>query len=275
MRRRTGLAAIVLVGIVAAMGLALWVQASDLYLPALLRPQVEPVEYGYEVVRRYPHDPEAFTQGLVYHGDGVLYEGTGGWGTSSLRKVDLATGAVRQRYDLDPGYFGEGIAVVGERIVQLTWQEGVAFVYDRQTFGRLGQHSYPGEGWGLTYDGRRLIMSDGTPTLRFWDPETLAEIGSVQVMDGGVPVDNLNELEFVRGEVWANVWQTSRIARIDPASGRVTGWIDLTGLLSEEDRARRRVDVLNGIAYDADAGRVLVTGKWWPVLYEIRVVRKG
>jgi glutaminyl-peptide cyclotransferase len=164
---------------------------------------------------------------------------------------------------------------VGERIVQLTWTSGTAFVYDRQTFEPLGQHSYDGEGWGLTYDGRRLIMSDGTSTLRFWHPETLEETGRVQVMDGGAPVEDLNELEFVRGEVWANVWQTDRIARIDPGSGRVVGWIDLTGLLSNEDRGGRTVDVLNGIAYDGDTGRVFVAGKWWPVLYEIRVVRRG
>ncbi len=257
------------------MGLALWVRADDLYLPMWLRRHVEPVEYGYEVVARYPHDPEAFTQGLVYHEDGVLYEGTGWWGASSLRKVDLATGAVLQRHDLDAEYFCEGIAVVGERIVQLTWKSETAFIYDRHTFEALGEHAYPGEGWGLAYDGERLIMSDGTPRLRFWDPETLAEVGSVQVLDGEAPVDDLNELEFVDGEVWANVWQTDRIARIDPGSGRVVGWIDLTGLLSDEDRGERRVDVLNGIAYDAEAGQVFVTGKWWPVLYEIRVVREG
>lgn len=276
MKRRVLIAALVLVASLVALGLALWVQADDLYFPLwVYGGRAEPVEYGYEVVERFPHDPGAFTQGLVYLGDGVLYEGTGMWGESSLRRVDLSSGRVLQQRDLPARYFGEGIAVVGERIVQLTWQSGVAFIYDRQTFELLGEHTYPGEGWGLAYDGKRLIMSDGTPRLRFWDPETLAEIGSVQVRDGGEPVEDLNELEFVDGEVWANVWQTDRIARIDPDSGRVVGWIDLTGLLSDEDRAGRSVDVLNGIAYDAETGRVFVTGKYWPVLYEIRVTRQG
>lgn len=275
MRRRALLATAIAMGILVTMGLALWVRAGDLYLPALLRRDARLAEYGYKVVARYPHDPEAFTQGLVYSGDGVLYEGTGLWGASSLREVDLATGAALRERDLPAKYFGEGIAVVGERIVQLTWKAGIAFIYDRETFEPLGGHQYPGEGWGLTYDGERLIMSDGTPRLRFWDPESLAETGSVQVRDAEGPVDDLNELEFVEGEVWANVWQTDRIARIDPDSGRVVGWIDLAGLLTEEDRGGRRVDVLNGIAYDAEEGRVFVTGKWWPVLYEIRVVRKG
>jgi len=275
MTRRVLLVVLVAVGVIVTLGLALWVQAGDLYLPALLRRSAQPVEYGFEVVARYPHDAEAFTQGLVYHEDGILYEGTGLWGESSLRRVDLATGAVLQRRDLAPQYFGEGIVVVGDRIVQLTWKAGVALVYDRDTFEPLGEYRYPGEGWGLTYDGERLIMSDGTSRLRFWDPDTLAEIGSVEVVDGEEPVDDLNELEFVDGEVWANVWQTDRIARIDPDSGRVVGWIDLAGLLTEEDRGGMQVDVLNGIAYDAEGGRVFVTGKWWPVLYEIRVVRRG
>ena len=275
MKRKALVVAAVLFAITVAMGLALWVRGGESNLPVLWRQGEEPPLYDYEIVARYPHDPAAFTQGLVYQGDGILYEGTGLRGASSLREVSLATGAVLRRYDLDAAYFGEGIAVAGDRIVQLTWTSGTAFVYDRHTFRPLGQHSYVGEGWGLTHDGRRLIMSDGTSTLRFWDPETLEEIGRVQVVDGEAQVENLNELEYVRGEVWANVWQTDRIARIDPGSGRVVGWIDLTGLLADEDRGGRRVDVLNGIAYEASTGRVFVTGKLWPVLYEIRVVRRG
>ncbi|HHX45228.1 MAG TPA: glutaminyl-peptide cyclotransferase [Chloroflexi bacterium] len=274
-KRKAQRIVLVLVGLLVTLGLALWVQADAVYLPVWLFGPGEPVQYGYEVVARYPHDPDAFTQGLVYGGDGVLYEGTGLWGASSLRRVDLTTGEVQRRRDLADAYFGEGIAVVEERIIQLTWKAGVAFTYDRETFELLGEHAYPGEGWGVTYDGERLIMSDGTSRLRFWDPETLAEIGSVEVLDGEDPITYLNELEYVEGQVWANVWQTDRIARIDADSGRVVGWIDLTGLLRAEDRQGRRVDVLNGIAYDADAERVFVTGKWWPVLYEIRVVRGG
>jgi len=274
-KRGALLAVAIVVAASAVAALAFWFRAGDAKSAALFRRQAAPALYGYEVVTRYPHDPEAFTQGLVYWGDELLYESTGLWGRSSLREVDLATGRVLRRHDLDPRYFGEGIAVIGERIVQLTWQSGVALVYDRGTFELQGELAYPGQGWGLTYDGRQLIMSDGTSTLRFWGAETLEETRRVQVIDGDAPVDRLNELEFVRGEVWANVWQTERIARIDPASGRVVGWIDLAGLLSEPDRAGNTVDVLNGIAYDPDTGRVFVTGKWWPVLYEIRVVRKG
>jgi glutamine cyclotransferase len=226
--------------------------------------------YGYEVVNTFPHDPDAFTQGLVYV-DGVLYEGTGLNGRSSLRRVDLATGEVLQQVDLPEEQFGEGIAVLGERIWQLTWQSRIGWVYDRATFKSVGTVEYVTEGWGLTTDGERLIMSDGSSTLYFRDPETFGEIGRVEVRDGDSPVTRLNELEYVDGEVWANVWQTDRIARIDPASGRVTGWVDLTGLLSPEDRAGHQVDVLNGIAWDADTGRLFVTGKLWPVLYEIRI----
>lgn len=230
--------------------------------------------FGYRVLASYPHDPGAFTQGLVYL-DGTLYEGTGsaGVGPSSLRRVDLATGAVQARHDLVNEDFGEGIAVVGDRIIQLTWQSHTGFVYDRATFRPLGTFRYPGEGWGLTYDGRRLIMSDGTDRLRFLDPDTFVETGSVQVRDAGLPVDQLNELEYIDGQVYANVWQTDRIVRIDPATGHVTAVIDLAGLLPPADRQSGQVDVLNGIAYDADGDRLFVTGKLWPKLYEIKLVK--
>lgn len=231
----------------------------------------QPAIYGYQVLNVFPHDPTAFTQGLVYQ-DGIFYEGTGLRGQSTLRRVDPATGEVLQGVRLPDQYFGEGIAVLGDRLYQLTWQENTGFIYDKASFELLGTWNYAGEGWGLTTDGQRLIMSDGSHELRFLDPVTMQELGRVAVLDGdGLPVTRLNELEWVEGEVWANVWQTDRIARIDPASGRLLGWIDLTGLLPAEDRAAQRVDVLNGIAYDAARDRVFVTGKWWPKLFEIQV----
>jgi glutamine cyclotransferase len=226
--------------------------------------------YSYEVVNTYPHDLRAFTQGLVYE-DGLLYEGTGLRGESTLRRVELETGTVLQQRDLPADLFGEGVTVFGDRIVQLTWQSNVGFVYDKESFELLRDFDYPTEGWGITHDGERLIMSDGTSTLHFLDPATLEETGGVEVLDGDRAVDRLNELEYVRGEVYANVWQTDLIARIAPETGRVTGWIDLTGLLNAEDRSEP-VDVLNGIAYDAEGDRLFVTGKLWPTLFEIILV---
>jgi glutaminyl-peptide cyclotransferase len=219
----------------------------------------------------FPHDPEAFTQGLTYV-DGVLYEGTGLNGRSSIRKVRLENGEVLQIQKIDSQYFGEGITVLGNRIFELTWQSGVGFIYDRAALSRAGTFTYRGEGWGLTHDGARLIMSDGTAYLRFLDKATQKETGRIQVRDGETPVANLNELEYVKGEVFANVWQTDRIARISLRTGRVTGWIDLAGLLTP--REAQSVDVLNGIAYDAAADRLFVTGKLWPKLFEIAVVPK-
>jgi glutaminyl-peptide cyclotransferase len=226
---------------------------------------------GYKVVKTYPHDRQAFTQGLQYVG-GVLYEGTGQHGQSGIRKVELETGKVLQHQPLDSKYFGEGITVWGDTLVQLTWQSEVGFVYDLKTFKQSKTFNYTGEGWGLTHDGKRLIMSDGSAALRFLDPVTFKETGRITVREGAAPVDRLNELEFVRGEILANVWQTHRIARISPATGTVLGWIDLTGLLDQQELSR--VDVLNGIAYDATGDRLFVTGKWWPKLFEIKIVAK-
>ncbi|HEX6386343.1 MAG TPA: glutaminyl-peptide cyclotransferase [Anaerolineae bacterium] len=226
--------------------------------------------YGYRITHIYPHDSDAFTQGLVYD-DGVLYEGTGRNGESTLRRVDLETGEVLQLRELPAAYFGEGIALYDNEIVQLTWQSNVGFVYNRSTFEVLRQFTYATEGWGLTHNGRCLIMSDGTDIIYFRDPETFAEIGRLHVYDNNGPVTQLNELEYVQGEIYANVWQTDRIARILPDTGQVIGWIDLTGLL-EQVAVTAPVDVLNGIAYDAQGHRLFVTGKLWPALFEIELV---
>lgn len=224
--------------------------------------------YGYEVVNVYPHDREAFTQGLLFR-DGVLYESTGLNGKSSLRKVQLETGKVLQQITVDARYFAEGLTDWGSRLVQLTWNTNIGFVYDTASFKRLQTFTYAGEGWGLAHDDRQLIMSDGTATLRFLDPQTFAVTRRVQVSDGGMPVRDLNELEFIDGQVYANVWLTDRIAMIAPDTGRVAGWINLDGLM-----ARGAVSgdaVLNGIAWDAQRRRLFVTGKLWPSLFEIRV----
>src|ERR1700730_11019038 len=228
--------------------------------------------YAYTVVHTYPHDPLAFTQGLQYV-DGFLYEGTGQNGQSSIRKVKLESGEVVQRRDIAAEYFGEGITVWKSELVQLTWKSGVAFVYDRQTFAPRRTFKYSGEGWGLTEDGCGLVMSGGTDTLRFLDPETFAERRRLKVPALGESIRNLNELEFVKGEIFANVWMTDYVARIDPASGKVTGWIDLRGLLTARERAS--ADVLNGIAYDSSGDRLFVTGKWWPKLFEIKLQRRS
>ena len=229
-------------------------------------------QYGYEIVHTYHHDPLAFTQGLLYM-DGVLYEGTGLEEQSSIRKVKLETGEVLQKRDVPGQYFGEGIVVWKDRILELTWKAEKGLIYDLQSFQPKGEFPYPGEGWGLTTDGKRIIMSDGTADIRFWDPETLKETGRITVTDEGRPVPELNELEWVKGEIFANVWQTDRIARIDPKSGKVTGWIELKGLLAPQDY-NDLTDVLNGIAYDAKGDRLFVTGKRWPKLFEIKLVKK-
>lgn len=224
----------------------------------------------YQVVNAYPHDRNAFTQGLAFE-NGVLCEGTGLHGRSTLRRVDLPGGDVLQIRKLPDRFWGEGITIFGERIIQLTWRSGIGFVYDKSSFELLEEFSYPTEGWGITHDGKRLIMSDGTSTLRFLDPETFEEIGRIAVHDQDRPVTRLNELEYIQGEIYANVWQTDHIARIAPYTGEVTGWIELAGLLSPEDRSEP-VDVLNGIAYDAENDRLFVTGKLWPWLFEIELI---
>ncbi len=223
------------------------------------------------MVDAYPHDERAFTQGFTFE-DGFLYEGTGLRGESSLRRVELETGVVVASVSLPDDCFGEGIAVCGDRIVQLTWKSRVGFAYDRSDLRLLRDFSFDTEGWGITFDGSRLIMSDGTSTLYCLDPETFEAEGHVDVRDRGAALTGLNELEFIDGLVYANVWPTDRIAMIDPVDGRVTGWLDLSGLLDSRP-ATGRVDVLNGIACDAAGDRLFVTGKWWPWLFEIRLVR--
>jgi glutamine cyclotransferase len=233
-----------------------------------------PPEYTFKIVRTFPHDPNAFTQGLAYRG-GFLYEGTGIKGRSSLRKVRLETGEVAQRVDLPPEFFGEGITLLKNEVVEITWQSQTGFVYNLSDFRLLRQFSYPGEGWGLTTNGKgdEIFMSDGTSEIRVLDSGTLAEKRRLTVRDGETPIDQLNELEFVDGEIFANVWQTDRIARISPQSGRVVGWIDLKGLLSPIYRLEPGA-VLNGIAYDSTRKRLFVTGKLWPSVFEIQLVPK-
>jgi glutamine cyclotransferase len=226
--------------------------------------------YTYKIVHAYPHDRNAFTQGLVFERD-ALYEGTGLYGRSTVRRVELTTGKIVQIYKLPDRFFGEGITIDGNTIVQLTWRAHVGFVYDKSSLRPLRRFSYPTEGWGITHDGRRLIMSDGTATLYFLDPETFEETGRTHVSDNMGPVANLNELEYIRGEVYANVWQTDRIVKIAPETGQVTGWIDLEGL-STGDTDHARADILNGIAYDAKNNRLFVTGKLWSRLFEIQLI---
>lgn len=227
---------------------------------------LEPPTYGYRVVNTYPHDPNAFTQGLIFL-DGQLYESTGLVGRSTIRRVNLEDGRVLQAVEIPPGLFGEGIVNWGSQIISITWRDGVGFRWDRQSLRRLGEFRYGGEGWGLTQNGREIVMSDGSSMLRFLDPDTLRERRRIRVTAAGAPVENLNELEWVSGEIFANVWMTSLIARIDPATGNVTGWIDLSPLAAQT-RAMED-NVLNGIAYDPETDRLFVTGKNWPRLYEI------
>ncbi|MDF0589967.1 glutaminyl-peptide cyclotransferase [Candidatus Methanocrinis natronophilus] len=226
--------------------------------------------YGYRVVAVHPHDPGAFTQGLAYR-DGLLYEGTGLYGRSSLRETVPQTGEVVRYRALPTDLFGEGIVLLEDRIVQLTWRSGVGLVWDTDDLTVVETFFYATEGWGITSDGERLIMSDGTSKLRFLDPETFKVIGGVEVLAGGEPLLWLNELEYIDGLIYANVWKTDRIAIISPEMGVVVAWIDLSGLLTEEER--ERADVLNGIAHDPETGRLFVTGKLWPKLFEIEVVK--
>jgi glutamine cyclotransferase len=227
-------------------------------------------DYTYEIVNSYPHDREAFTQGLVYE-DGFLYEGTGRNGYSELRKVELRTGNVLQTYELSEKFFGEGITVYGDKIIQLTYMSNVGFVYQKETFELLREFNYTTAGWGITHDGTHLIMSDGTQKLYFLDAETFQQVRHIEVQDRGVSVWRLNELEYVKGEIYANVWPTERIVRISPTTGKVLGWIDLRGLLNKLDYVLQ-TDVFNGIAYDKEKDRLFVTGKFWPKLFEIKLI---
>lgn len=236
---------------------------SPAHLPA-------PLRFTYRIVNVFPHDPDAFTQGLVFDRD-FLYESTGLNGKSTLRKVEVETGKVLQSVSLPTQFFGEGLTLYQGRLIQLTWRSEVGFVYELESFRKIREFGYKGEGWGLTHDGTLLIMSDGSAKLGFRDPETFAEIRRIEVQDGGDPVLFLNELEYINGEIFANIWQQDSIARISPATGRVLGWIDLSELRDALGPVRR-VDVLNGIAYDKERNRLFVTGKLWPKLFELELV---
>jgi len=231
---------------------------------------VSPIHYTYQIIKTHPHDTTAFTEGLVFN-DGVLYESTGEYGFSSLRQVNLEDGVIQHEVLLPNQYFGEGLTVVNDSLVQLTWREKIGFIYDKETFGLLGNFSYSSEGWGLTFNGSALIMSDSTSKLTFLDPVTFQMIRQVNVHDGITPVTNINELEYINGAVYANIWMQQKIAIINPQTGTVEGWIDLTGIYQSNNLD----DVLNGIAYDSQTNRLLITGKDWPNLYEITIIPKN
>ena len=226
--------------------------------------------YSYRVMNVYPHDINAWTQGIVFE-DGYLYESTGLPGRSSLRKIELVSGKICKIYQLPASYFGEGLTLWHEKLIQLTWKSRVGFVYNKRSFKKQIEFRYPTEGWGITHNGMFWIISDGTATLRFYDPETFVEVNRIKVHDQETPIGFLNELEYIQGEIYANVWKTDYIAKISPNSGKVVGWIDLSGLLSIEDR-KGQASVLNGIAYDALGDKIYVTGKFWPKLFEIKVI---
>jgi len=231
----------------------------------------KPLSYSYSIVNVYPHDENAFTQGLLFD-NGVLYESTGLYGNSSLRRVELETGEILQLYALPSDYFGEGITIFDNKIIQLTWLENKSFVYDKHSFELLQEFNYSTEGWGITSDGNRLIMSDGTATLFFLDPETFQKIGQVEVRDTG-PLERINELEYIQGKVYANIWQEEKIAIINPQIGQVEGWINMSGIQNSGNQDAN--NVLNGIAYDAIGDRLFVTGKRWSQLFEIELISEG
>lgn len=237
---------------------------------AIIRSDIVPEIKGYRIINTYPHDEEAFTQGLFYH-NGVLYEGTGQESGSSLREVALETGKVMRQHNLDPSLFGEGISLYRDRIYQVTWTSKVGFVYDRSSFSVLNRIYYQTQGWGLTTMNGKIVMSDGSNNLYFHEPEMFSLVSGIEVYDNEKKVDQLNELEYIRGEIWANIWQSDLIARIDPVTGKVNSYVDLGSLYPESQRRQNNSDVLNGIAYDADNDRIFVTGKRWPKLYEIMV----
>lgn len=238
--------------------------------------------YGYEIVNVYKHDPKAFTQGLVFH-DGVFYESDGQYGESNLRKVEIESGKVLQKIDLPDEVFAEGLTAFNNKLYQITWQEQTAYVYDAKTFTRLREFRYQGNGWGLTNNGKELIMSDGTPVIKFINPENFQTVRTIAVLrEGNLPLANINELEYVKGEIWATIWHSEStdilgkpnyIARIDPGDGKILGWIDLDGI-SPEDIERDSEYVLNGIAYDEKTDRIFITGKNWKKLFEIRLKPK-
>jgi glutamine cyclotransferase len=232
-------------------------------------PSTEPTQYTYRILKTYPHDTSAYTEGLLF-ADGCLYESTGEIGTSTLRRVELATGEVQQQVKLADAFYGEGLALVDGKLFQLTWRNHVGFVYDKETFALLGNFSYSTDGWGLTFDGKDLILSDGTDKLHFLDPASFQLTGQVSVHDGNTTIVDINELEYINGEVYANIWHTQTIAIINPHTGEVKGWIDLSGLYQPKGLD----DVLNGIAYDSQSSRLYVTGKDWPSVFEIEIVPK-
>lgn len=228
--------------------------------------------YSYQVVNTWPHDAEAYTQGLVFH-DGALFESTGLHGSSSLRRVELTTGKVKKKVNVPREYFAEGMTIFRDKIFQLTWQSQKGFVYDLKKLKQEGEFTYEGEGWGLTHDNQSLIMSDGTNRIRFLDPISFQIQRTISVYDSGQPLTQLNELEYIKGEIYANIWKTNRLVRIDPTTGRINAWIDMTGLHHQGDDGDSE-NCLNGIAYDAEGERLFVTGKRWPNIFEIRLVRK-
>lgn len=237
-----------------------------------VKPQHPPKLYTYKVIKEYAHATDAYTQGLFFH-NGFLYEGTGEYGKSTLRKVDLQTGNVLQSINLDSKYFGEGIALLNNRIYQLTWQNRVGFIYNADTFEKIGEFNYATEGWGITTDGKQLIMSDGSANIYFIDPSTMAIVNQIQVYSNEGGVEWINELEYINGEIWANIYEDDKVVRINPQTGEVTAIINLEGILKPADRTRD-TNVLNGIAYDPATGRIFVTGKNWAKLFEIKLVEK-
>jgi len=262
MKKRHLLALMLVIGVLASSIIILFVALTE--KPA----NFKPVNYTYSIVNTYRHDENAFTQGLVYMNDS-LYESTGLYGNSTLRRVNLETGEPLQLYTLSDRYFGEGITIFDDKIIQLTWREHKGFVYDRRSFDLLQEFNYSTEGWGITYNGTRLIMSDGTANLYFLDPATFEKVGQVEVHDTA-PVTQINELEYINGKVYANIWMEEKIAIINPQTGQVEGWIDLSGIQNPQNQD---VDnVLNGIAYDAKYSRIFVTGKRWPQLFEIKLI---
>lgn len=239
----------------------------------ILYSDIVPENYTYKVINTYPHDPDAYSQGLIYE-DGVLYEGTGGYGKSSIRKVKLETGEVLESFNVTNNIFGEGITIFGNRLIQLSYKARQGFVYDKNTFKLLHTFSYDiREGWGLTNDGRNLIMGDGTFILHILETENFSVVDKIEVYDNTGPALHLNELEYINGKIYANVYRSDHIIIIEPETGRVTGKIDLTNIF-DKSKYHGKTDVLNGIAWDSENDRLFVTGKWWPKLYEIEIVRK-